>query len=416
MLISSAIVLNQFSWVIFFDMDGLLSLSKKIIFGILDIFLIMSAFLFYSNNRQKNYYIFYIKLILINSTVIISLLFILELFFGNWLNSNKLNNLNIIMGKTINYNIDALYPWYTDKITYVRDEWGFRGEYPDLNSIDILTVGGSTTDQRYISEGHTFQDVLRKKFKKNGKNIFVVNAGIDGQSTFGHIKNFDLWFSNIPDLKVKYFLFFIGVNDFYKDDHNQYDNLNKQTNNSITSIIESNSALYHLYKTIKGMYFAKVYGLSHDVGHKKSQFSTKTWVSYPLLSNHKEIIKGRLSSYEQRLNILCKKVKSFGSIPIFVTQSQRRLYDFIDQNLYGEPNVFKNNEGQIINGVDYYYMMKLLHESTKKISNDNGGIFINLDHELIFDIKNDFYDSAHQTPSGAKKIGEYLFQKLNYLF
>ena len=42
----------------------------------------------------------------------------------------------------------------------------------------------------------------------NGKDVYVVNAGVDGQSTVGHIKNFDWWFPNIPDLKVKYFLFY----------------------------------------------------------------------------------------------------------------------------------------------------------------------------------------------------------------
>ena len=42
----------------------------------------------------------------------------------------------------------------------------------------------------------------------------------------------------------------------------------------------------------------------------------------------------------------------------------------------------------------------------------NNAIYIDLDSELKFNLKNDFYDSNHHTPSGAKKVGEYLFNKL----
>ena len=43
-----------------------------------------------------------------------------------------------------------------------------------------------TTDQVYISDGLTYQDVLSEEFKKNNKDVIV--CGIDGQSTFGHKK------------------------------------------------------------------------------------------------------------------------------------------------------------------------------------------------------------------------------------
>ncbi len=412
----STIVLNQYSWLLLFDLDGSIYLWKIIIFCLLDLFLIISAILFYINRRQKNYFIYYSKLISFNSIIIISLLVILELVFGNWLNPDKLSKLNIIKDRTINYKLHDLYPWDTDHIIYTRDKWGFRGKYSDVDSIDILTIGGSTTDQRYISDGYTFQDVLQKEFLKNGKDVFVVNAGINGQSTFGNIKNFDWWFPNIQNLKVKYFLIYVGVNDFYKDPNYSFDNLVKESINPIRKTIHSSSALYNLYKTIEGAYFAHVFGLRHDVGHTMSEFSTKNWVDQPRLSNYEEIMSNRLDAYEQRLNILCEKVKSFGSIPIFVSQSQRRVYDFIDQHLYGQTSVVQNYEGHLVNGVDYYYMIQLLHKRTKKVSDKNGGIFINLDQELKFDIENDFYDSNHSTPSGAKKIGEYLYKNLKHRF
>lgn len=41
-----------------------------------------------------------------------------------------------------------------------------------------------------------------------------------------------------------------------------------------------------------------------------------------------------------------------------------------------------------------------------------GGICIDLAKELTFEDE-DFYDGAHNTPQGAKKIGRYLYTKLH---
>ena len=408
-------VINQYSWGLFFSRDVFLAPWEKLFIWLLDICFIVSAFLFYMNRKNKIFSFVFVKLIGMNSIVLICALIILEMVFGNWFNSNNLNRLNIIKDQAIHYNLQGLYPSENDDILYTRDKWGFRGEYSNVAAIDILTVGGSTTDQRYISDGYTFQDILRKEFQKSDKDVNVVNAGIDGQSTFGHIKNFDWWFPNIPELKVRYFLFFIGVNDFFIDNNNSYDDLLGESLNPIEIALKTKSALYYLYKTITGIRLADTYGLTHNLGHSRKFFTTTNWVNHPALSNYRELMHNRLIAYEERLDILCKKVKSAGAIPIFVTQSQRRCYVFIDGNLYGKPKIGRYN-GQLYNGVDYYHIIRMLHEKTKKICIKNSGIFIDLDNELDFDIKIDFYDSAHTTPSGAEKIGKYLYKKLNYLF
>ena len=406
----SAILFNQITWSMF--SGDHLSLYIKSTLGIVDLFLIISGLLFLKNHNHEKFFSNYIKIVSFNSIFLILLLVVVEIIFGNWFSSNKLNQLNIIKDDQIQYNLQGLYPAESDTIIYSRDEWGFRGTYPDVQNIDILTIGGSTTDQRYISDGDTFQDILQNEFKNNGKDVYVVNAGVDGQSTFGHIKNFDWWFPHIPNLKVKYILFYIGVNDFYKDDNYLHDDL---LGESLANSIRARSALYYLYRTIEGINSANAYGLSHNVDHGYYGFSTKDWVEQPNLSNYEAIMEGRLDAYEKRLDILCKKVESVGSVPIFVTQSMRRTYSLIDGRLLGNPNVGEY-DGRSFNGVDYYYMSRLLNERTKAVCMENGCIFVNLDQELEFDLQMDFYDNAHNTPSGAKKIGKYLYTKLNNLF
>jgi lysophospholipase L1-like esterase len=130
--------------------------------------------------------------------------------------ANRLNKLNLIRDVDLTYDVGGLYQTDNKQIRYKRDSYGLRGNYGTPGQIDILTVGGSTTDQRFISEGATWQDVLHHVFAAHGKTVHVANAGVDGQSTYGHIKDFDWWFPYIPNLKARYFLFYLGINDFHK--------------------------------------------------------------------------------------------------------------------------------------------------------------------------------------------------------
>ena len=141
----------------------------------------------------------------------------IELVFGRWINPSPLHLLNVPRNVELSFDISHLYSSPNTVVTYRRDQYGLRGQFDHPSSIDILTVGGSTTDQRSLDEGSTWQDILGEEFTSHGKKVSVVNAGVDGQSTHGHIKNFDLWFPHIPDLRVRYFFFYVGINDFWAD-------------------------------------------------------------------------------------------------------------------------------------------------------------------------------------------------------
>jgi hypothetical protein len=54
--------------------------------------------------------------------------------------------------------------------------------------------------------------VLQTCLAQNGAGLTVANAGVDGQSTVGHIMNFKWWFPNIPRLAPDYILFYLGLN------------------------------------------------------------------------------------------------------------------------------------------------------------------------------------------------------------
>lgn len=411
------IIFNEFTYSII-SRNKVIPFDLRAILFLLDTILL--ALLFYVIIRKKTIkYKNIVKLLSINFFFLILLIFIIEVIFGEWFFENNLNKLNIIKNKEYKIKLNGLYKFNEDHIIYKRDNYGFRGKYPKVSKINILTIGGSTTDQRFISEGYTYQDVIQKKFLENDKNIYIVNAGIDGQSTFGHLKNFDLWFSMIPTLKPDYFLFFIGINDFYIDAQSSYDEILFENNNKnivqlINNYYQQYSALHYLMRNIEGNINSYKYNLRHGTSNRDG-FQKIKWVNEGLNDNYEFILQQKLEEFQNRLIKIIDKVSKYDSKIIFVSQSERRKYYFEKGILFGNSEKLKLN-GIFINGVDYYHMNRMYIDVINKISKENNIIFIDLEKELNFDIEKDFYDNAHFNHLGAYKIGEYLFLKLKNFY
>ena len=348
------------------------------------------------------------KIVLVNLMMLLVGIILLEIIFGGWLNPNRLNKLNLIKDVELTFDVGELYQTDNKQVRYKRDGYGLRGNYGAPAQIDILTVGGSTTDQRFITEGATWQDVMQREFAAHGKTVQVANAGVDGQSTYGHIKDFDWWFPYIPNLKARYFLFYVGINDFHKEQNNKYDDLYDRPSSAyglLKEKISERSVFYHWYRTLRGISEAR----SNRVGHRSVNFQKLEWVDTPKVTSHLELMRPRLQAYEQRLKVLDERVRQLRSIPIYVTQPIRRCKSLNGKTVgVAETERF---EGIEIDGVDSCIMMRMLNDKTMAFCHAVGGICLDLASELEFN-DSDFYDFYHNAPRGAEKIGLYLYQKL----
>jgi hypothetical protein len=352
-----------------------------------------------------------VKIVAVNIILSVVSLIILELIFGNWFNTNRMMRLHIITNAQYRYQ-NTLYPSDDPIIVYKRDKYGFRGSYDSVSNIDIVTIGGSTTDQRYITEGATWQDILARTFQENGKHVNIVNAGIDGQSSYGHIKDFEWWLSAIPDLKVDYYLFYVGFNDlFIPEELNNDTFIYLNDADTLKNYIKQNSIFYNLYKTLLGMNFASGTLLTR---HMRVNFDEYNWVTIPLAHDYSIMMHERLIAYKSRLKVLWESVKQLNGIPICVTQSSWAGHKAGD-TVIGIDTLSRYEDKADVNGVDIYYMQQLLNQVTLETCAEAGGISIDLANELQF-TQTDFYDFAHNTPQGAEKIGLYLYSKLRHLF
>ena len=126
----------------------------------------------------------------------------------------------------------------------------------------ILTIGGSTTDQRFIDEKHTFQNVLSRKLDNK---FAVLNGWVSGKSSFGHLFSIKNWHSKTLEVeKIKYIVYFFGINDTKLlnsvPNFEDYE-ADAYANNRfwrVKSFLLRYSFFYRKFRDLKNIYFPKI--------------------------------------------------------------------------------------------------------------------------------------------------------------
>ena len=334
------------------------------------------------------------KIIFYNLTTFIVFYSLVEILSGTLL-FNKIDCHYLLCKKEFEF--ENNFGFYKDKKSYYRrDEYGFRSKRKLISDIDIITIGGSTTDERYLNEKDTWSEKLEYIFNKNNKDIDIVNAGIDGQSTIGHIWNFQNWFPKLVGLKTKYIIFYVGLNERLIDEQlSRYDNIFNLSdlnfkNKVIFYLKKNNGITYRLYHLIyKKFFYQEKIPTSHKI--RKPEYNK--------IINKFELKEFQKNKLKKNLALLTKYTKDMNAIPIYVSQKSLRG---------------KNVDGEIYsyNNFDIFNYEKQISKTIREYCNENNETFIDLFSEVEFTNK-DFYDLIHTTPEGSEKIANYLFYKLN---
>jgi hypothetical protein len=354
----------------------------------------------------------FLKILSLNLLLLFSGLVVVEFFFGNWFgNRNQLSRLMIRRNFDLKYKLNGIYESDLDTIRYSRDSFGFRGasvfNRPEL--IDVLTVGGSTTDQKYIDDARTWQEVMERRFREEGRTLRFANAGVDGQATTGHILNFQHWFNNVPKLKPRYIIFYIGINDIYSAHMVYQDKLFLSRWTVFKTLIVDRSALYDLYRKIRGTRAAIIV----EVNHRRKLDSTTLKFSDTSILDPREFdlySTNFIPDFKQRVGKLIEYTLAMGAEPIFVTQSTART-KVIEGKLQGLDGTFRlSNSDYEMNGLGFYRISNLYADALREVC---GGRFTVVDltkDPMWFNI--DFYDWHHNSEVGAEKLGNELYRQL----
>lgn len=362
----------------------------------------------------------YVAILGINTLVLLIGVVVIELIFGSWFSrENKLDRLFVVRDHVAKIELNGFYPYHKPSIEITKDRYGFRGGASTFNNpaaIDILCVGGSTTQQVYIEDGYTWPAVLEKELKTNGIELNVANAGIDGQSTFGHIKNFELWFPEVPDLKPQYIFFYVGINDFHRKGSlaGSDDIMRNSFLARMRGSAKDNSAIYGLLRSVMGMVEADRSELSHThIKFEEHKYGTEGLIPE---SNYDDFHMDGLDAFEQRLRLLVKYSQEIGATPVFITQPSRRFKFDGKNEVSGLSSPFKRRIlGYNFNGIDYYRGMIEMNKVIKKVAESHHLLVIE-QTKLGLLTDESFYDFTHTTPLGSEIIGKHVASSfMNYL-
>ena len=331
----------------------------------------------------------YLKLVLINFIILIFILIAIDLVLGSWFKNNFSYRLSS------ERNIHRVYKFdfknYKGESVYIRDTNGFRvkSDYIKPSFIDIVFTGGSTTNQKFLN----YDDTIVSKLDNHFDNINFVNAGIDGLSILGHINSLDFWFNKIKNLKPKYYIVYLGINDQkLLDNELRYIDQLKESDfkNNLREYIEANSFFYKKFRYLKSLLYLK-YNFDRGVNYVNKKGVVYTERNNDKFYNYEYFEKKNIKNrkYEMKylslLEILTKKIKKSGSDVIYITQISGHGM---------------NNELYLSSKTVMSHCKSLRLKCINLAKNAGLGYA-------------DFYDSLHLNPRGAKKVSIFLINKLS---
>lgn len=322
---------------------------------------------------------------------------------------SRLRGADIVLPAYQKYAIkNTSIPGLDPVIRHTKNSLGFRGEEPPAdmaNRLSLIAVGGSTTEQFYISDGYTWVDVVGEKLKKQFPRLWINNAGLDGHSTFGHAILLE---HVIASLHPNIVLLLVGVNDIGRADLNQgIDNgLFKNVYRGTIDFLAKKSALANAILTVARAMRARDAGVAHSFIDLKA-FSILD-LSPEFISEKMRAEKEYVSGYGDRLDRLISISQKNNIQPILITQPM--LWgEAIDPTTHVDLGRARISAER--NGLLYSELLALYNEETRRIGKEKNVFIIDLARRMPHDSRY-YYDGIHFSNEGAQKVGDVIAEEL----
>jgi hypothetical protein len=298
------------------------------------------------------------------------------------------------------------------EIHYSRNSLGFRGpELPTDTSgiISMITIGGSTTECKFLSDSCTWSSQLYTLLHNDNNKIWLNNAGMDGHSTFGHTL---LLKEYVIRLKPRFALFMTGVNDVELDKADEFDLMTEKKINTRSLKLFLKSLLNHteLGRTIFSFYQVQV---AYKKGLIHREIKLDELVENPLTDSAITMVLKKqdhyLASYKQRMDSLIKRCLQNGIRPVLITQPSLfgNYIDSITGIAVG--NKWFNRDGNGENCILAEKKLELYNDVLRSYSS----VATVIDLSKLMPKKSIYYyDFIHFTNLGAEKVAAILYLEL----
>lgn len=297
-------------------------------------------------------------------------------------------------------------------IYYSRNSLGFRGPEPadSVNKLlSIITVGGSTTECRFVSDSLTWPYQLSQHLKDSFPGLWLNNAGIDGHSTFGHLL---LLKEYIARLKPKYITLLIGINDVETDKPQQFELMNEKRINflsvksffkSVANKTELGSTLFQLY-AIKGAYKKGLIHKEVDFAALKDSILPAPYIAAALARQTRY-----LQQYRQRIIEMLAICKANNVKPVLITQPSMFGSNTDSATMTNMGNKLLEDRQTATTAGEMQQVLQLYNDVVRAFSSEVK--VIDLD-ALMPKNSNYYYDFIHYNNAGCSKIAALLSAEL----
>lgn len=361
-----------------------------------------------SKNASPRRAAWWLKFVLIQA-VIVTLLLELTLRIYHPVPIRVRGNEIVLPVKQV-YTFDNGFTHKIDRTTvHTKNALGFRGPDPPddfASRLTIVTVGGSTTEGLFLSDGRTWTDVMARRLEPAFPGVWVNNAGIDGHTTFGHLI---LLKSFIVRLRPKVALFLVGANDVGLDRAGTFDEgvlptagRLRYAANAIAEHSELVSVVWNLIRAAK----ARARGL----GHSEIDLRTveRRGVAPAVAEETEREYRQYVPGYAERLGLIADLTRANGITAVWITQPAL-FGDTVDPTTGVDLAMAKvNGRG---NGHLEWRLLEMNNDVLRRVARERGVPLIDLARELPKDSRY-FYDFLHFTNEGSEQVGEIVAREL----
>lgn len=293
-----------------------------------------------------------------------------------------------------------------DRVTiHTKNALGFRGPDPPRDfeqRLTIVTIGGSTTESLFLSDGQTWTDALARDLDSEFRDLWVNNAGLDGHTTFGHLV---LLRSFVLRLAPKVAIFLTGANDVALDAANTFDagiELSPSGARALVSRAAAHSEVVSLGLNLARAARARERGLGHSEVDLAA--ARHLVLDDAVMERTAADAAASLPALRSRIEQLVALTREHGIHPVLLTQPA----------LFGEgvdpatgvelSTVQVNGRG---NGRLEWRLLEAVNDVTRSVARERRVLLIDVARTLPKDSRL-FYDFLHFTAEGSRQVGEIV--------
>ncbi|HLX67866.1 MAG TPA: SGNH/GDSL hydrolase family protein [Puia sp.] len=300
--------------------------------------------------------------------------------------------------------VNRINPKLDPVIINTRNSLGFRGpEAPkdQAHALRVIAIGGSTTECHFLGDSLTWPYLLGKRLADSEPEFWLNNAGLDGQSTFGHIVMLN---DHVKQLRPKMVIFLTGINDVETSGPSFHDKLYERgAYPDLKHFLFNNSEVLNL-------------GLNFWRGWRARRFNNTTNGMMVLDSTRRlvlpdSVVRRRvqaqaayLEGYRVRLNALADTCLAWHIVPVFITQPD--LFGFGRDSLTGTDLAAFPVEPSV-NGALLWQMLEEYNDVVRRLCEERHLPMIDL-ARLMPKNSQYFYDMSHFTNAGAAEVAGLL--------